>query len=152
MLKAEKNNWTDFFVDKSTFENSNISTEYQHSNKKEKKAFLAGRSGCIRLWKRRSLSLHLSCAALAAPCRMSCSLCSSLSAECGANIRAASPAGRPNHSLEAGLIGLTYSIKLDIKPPLTVHWGLTASDAADAAFSLKDTNKDQSRFILHVQS
>lgn len=86
---------------------------------------------------------------------MSCSLCSWLSAGCGANIRAASLAGRPNHTLEAGLIGLTYSIKPGIKPPLTVHRGLTASDAADearAAFSLEDTNKDEGRFILHMRS
>ncbi|TNN74782.1 hypothetical protein EYF80_014882 [Liparis tanakae] len=55
-----------------------------------------------------------------------------LSAGCGANIGAASPAGRPNQALEAGLIGLTYSIKPSIKPaPLTTHWGLTASDTAE---------------------
>ncbi|KAK2844207.1 hypothetical protein Q5P01_010866 [Channa striata] len=61
---------------------------------------------------------------------ISCSLCR-LSAGCGANIRAASLAGRPNQTLEAGLIGLTYSIKPSIKPPLTIHWGLAASDIAE---------------------
>lgn len=63
-----------------------------------------------------------SVASAAAVCRMSRSLCL-LSAGCRANIRAASPAGRPNQTLEAGLIGLTYSIKPSIKPPLTTHWG-----------------------------
>lgn len=61
-----------------------------------------------------------SVASAAAVCRMSRSLCL-LSAGCRANIRAASPAGRPNQTLEAGLIGLTYSIKPSIKPPLTIH-------------------------------
>lgn len=100
----------------------------------ENKGFPAGRSGCIGLSTRRFWSLHLSCAASAAPCRMSCSLCW-LSAGCGANIRAASRAGRPNHTLEAGLIGLTYSIKPGIKPPLNVRRGLTASDIADGGRS-----------------
>lgn len=58
--------------------------------------------------------------ASAAACRMSRSLCL-LSVGRGANIRAASLAGRPNQTLEAGLIGLTYSIKPSNKPPLTIH-------------------------------
>lgn len=105
----------------------------------ENRGFPTGGSGCIGLSKRQFWSRHLSCAASAAPCRMSCSLCW-LSAGCGANIRAASRAGRPNHTLEAGLIGLTYSIKPGIKPPLNARRGLTVSDiadGADAAFSFK---------------
>lgn len=73
---------------------------------------------------------HRQNVASAVVCHMSCSLCR-LSAGCRANIRAASLAGRPNQTLEAGLIGLTYSIKPSIKPPLTLHWGLTTSDITE---------------------
>lgn len=58
--------------------------------------------------------------ASAAACRMSRSLCL-LSVGRRANIRAASLAGRPNQTVEAGLIGLTYSIKPSIKLALTIH-------------------------------
>lgn len=75
-------------------------------------------------------SVAFQCAASVVVSRISCSLCW-LSAGCRANIRAASLAGRPNQTLEAGLIGLTYSIKPSIKLPLTIHWGLTASDITE---------------------
>lgn len=58
--------------------------------------------------------------ASAAACRMSRSRCL-LSVGRRANIRAASLAGRPNQTLEVGLIGLTYSIKPSIKLALTIH-------------------------------
>lgn len=124
---------------KSKFGNTTKKIGHPWRRPAENKGFPAGRSGCIGLSKHQFWSLHLSCEASAAPCRMSCSLCC-LSAGCAANIRAASRAGRPNHTLEAGLIGLTYSIKPSIKPPLNVRRALTASDTADgadAAFSFK---------------
>lgn len=77
-------------------------------------------------------SVAFQCAGIVVVCRVSWPLCW-LTAGRRANISAASQAGRPNQTLEAGLIGLTYSIKPSIKPPLTIHWGLTASDIKERA-------------------
>ncbi|KAG7240588.1 hypothetical protein INR49_026643, partial [Caranx melampygus] len=58
----------------------------------------------------------------------------------------------PNQTLEAGLIGLTYSIKPSIKLPLTIHWGLTASDITERSNSTRREQAEDSHEHAHRRS